>query len=186
MAQDQPAQAPHNAPPSAATKPIPARDGEADNAPDARRAQTVARFQGGVIRVADIEDDLDQRGAFIAQHHQDEKHLHDYLTRRIEFELLAKEAERKGYAKHEAVERAVKQSAVQALMRERFDRSITQESIPEADIKAYYDVHQDDYHRPEMRRASHLVVESRSAAEALIEQARQADVRAFAKLARDH
>jgi peptidyl-prolyl cis-trans isomerase C len=104
----------------------------------------------------------------------------------IRFELMAAEAQRKGYGDHEAVVRTRKQNAVQRMIRERFDEQMTPETIPEEEVRAYYDSHDAEFHRPEMVRASHILLDTREEAVALIQELREQDARAFRTAAREH
>jgi peptidyl-prolyl cis-trans isomerase C len=104
----------------------------------------------------------------------------------VRFELMAREAEKKGYGRDEAVVRSLKQNAVQQLIRREFDERITVETIPAADVQAYYDGHPDEFHRPEMVRASHILLASESEANELMAKVRGADARTFRQLARQH
>ena len=44
------------------------------------------------------------------------------------------------------------------VIRRDFDELLTVESVPQADVQAYYDAHPDEFSTPEMRRAAHIRV----------------------------
>ena len=58
--------------------------------------------------------------------------------------------------------------------------------LTDEEIQAYYDAHADEFSRPEMVRASHILLASRDDAEELLNEARDADARGFRQLAREH
>ncbi|HEX5658640.1 MAG TPA: peptidyl-prolyl cis-trans isomerase, partial [Polyangiales bacterium] len=59
-------------------------------------------------------------------------------------------------------------------------------SVPQADLQAYYDAHPAEFHRPAVRRASVIVLDTAAEAQDLLPAARKADARQFGELARQH
>lgn len=152
----------------------------------ARRAKVVARVGEETVTVGDVEDAINEQSAFMRVRYRDPEQLRAFVQSLVRFELLARAAERAEIGEDEEVQRVVKQNAVQQLIRREFDERITPESIPQEDIQAYYDAHPDEFHRPELRRAAHIQLESREEAERLLAEAREADAREFRRLAREH
>jgi peptidyl-prolyl cis-trans isomerase C len=150
----------------------------------AHRAEIVAQFAGVQITVGELEDAIRDQNPFMQQRYLAPEAIRAMLDRSLRFELLAAEAQRRGYDKDPAVTLAVKQNAVQALIKQQFDDKFTQESIPAEDVKKYYDAHVGEFVRPESRRASLLIVASEAEAKALLARAKAADTRAFRELAR--
>jgi peptidyl-prolyl cis-trans isomerase C len=150
----------------------------------ARRAEVVAHAGTASISVGQLEDAMLSQNPFMQQRYVSPEAVRELLDRSLRFELLAAEAQRRGYAKHEAVTLAVKQNTVQALIKQEFDDKITQASIPADDVKKYYDEHLDEFVRPESRRASLVVLATESEAKALLPEVKVADVRTFRELAR--
>jgi len=150
-----------------------------------RRAEVVASFDGGEITVGQLEDTLAASAAF---REDDDRHeplaVAAALDRRLRFELLAAEAARRGYDKAPSVVQSVKQDAVQAMLEREIDATLTRQSISSEAVKQYYDAHIDEFVRPEMRRASRIVLASEADARALLAQAKASDMRAFRELAR--
>jgi parvulin-like peptidyl-prolyl isomerase len=150
----------------------------------ARRAEVVATFEGGTVTVGELEDQIAAQSPFMRERYSNEGERRALLDKSVRFELLALEAEKRGYGKNDAVAYSVKQNAVQAMLKKEVDDKVSAESIPAADVKAYYDAHLDEFVRPELRRASAVLVASETEAKALMPQARSADLRAFRELAR--
>ncbi len=151
----------------------------------ARRAKVVAKVGDVEITVGEVEDSINVQSPFLRQRYQDPQKLREFVQQMIRFELMAAEAQRKGYGDHEAVIRTRKQNAVQRMIRERFDEQMTPETIPEEEVRAYYDSHDAEFHRPEMVRASHILLDTREAAVALIGELQEQDARAFRQAARE-
>jgi peptidyl-prolyl cis-trans isomerase C len=149
-----------------------------------RRAQPVATFKGGQVTLGELEDTVAGQNAFMRHRYSDPKALQELLGRLIRFNLLALEAERTGWDKKKAVQEAVGQNAVQFMMKNEFDDKLSADSVPQADVEAYYKAHIDDYEQTAMQRASHVLVATEAEAKELLAQAKSMDVRAFRQLAR--
>jgi peptidyl-prolyl cis-trans isomerase C len=169
------------------TAPTPAPAQRQYSAEDqARRARVIARVGEATITVGDVEDAINQQSPFLRVRYRDPAQLRTFVDGMIRFELLARAAERAGVGNDPEVRRVGKQNAVQQLIRRDFDERITPDSIPEQDVRAYYDAHPEEFSREELRRAAHIQVATREEADRLLAQARSADARAFRELTRDH
>jgi peptidyl-prolyl cis-trans isomerase C len=60
---------------------------------------------------------------------------------------------------------------IQKLLRDEFETKVTPESITDAEVKAYYDAHSDEFMKPEEVRASAIVVKSRAQADRVAAEA---------------
>lgn len=154
-------------------------------ADEARRARTVARMGEVRITIGDVEDHIARQSPFMRARYRDPAQLRELVQNLIRFELLSREAERQGFGDDPEVREATAQSAVQQLVRERFDQTITPESIPQADVAAYYESHPGEFTRPEVRRASHVLLRTREDADQLLPQLREADARTFRAIAQE-
>jgi peptidyl-prolyl cis-trans isomerase C len=162
----------------------------APDAEQARRAQVVASYDTaagsgtGKITVGELEDAVGASGSFTEQRYLDQATLKSLLDRTVRFELLAIEAARRGYDDNPSVNQAVKQNAVQSMLKVEIDTKITPKTIAPEAVQKYYDDHIDEFVRPEMRRASQIEFASEADAQAVLEQAKAADMRSFRELAR--
>ena len=151
----------------------------------ARRAQAVARIGDVTITVGQLEDEIARQTPFMRTRYRDRAELETLLGTLVRFELLSREAERRGFGTDPEVREATSQAAVQQMIRRDFDERITVESLPQAEVQAYYDAHPEEFSRAEVRRASHIVLESEEQARALVAEARAADARGFRALAQE-
>jgi peptidyl-prolyl cis-trans isomerase C len=156
-----------------------------DDADAKRRAQTLAVFDGGQVTVGDLEDAIQRQSPFMRKRYQDPEQLKKLLEKTVRFALLANEAQKRGFDKRPTVDQAVKQNAVQALMKVEFDEKVSADAITAEEIQKYYDEHIDEYVRPATRRASHIMVSTLEEAKALVKEAQGKDLREFRKLARE-
>lgn len=174
------------------TQPGPSGDPEATAEPERsaedeqRRAQVVARIGDLTVTVGEVEDAINQQSPFVRMRYRDPAQLEQFAQSMIRFELLARAAERAEIGDDEEVVSATKQHMVQQLIRRDFDQRITVDSVPQADVQAYYDANPQEFHTPETRRAAHIRLASREAAERLLAEAQAADTREFRALAREH
>jgi peptidyl-prolyl cis-trans isomerase C len=150
-----------------------------------RRAQPIATYNGGQVTVGDLEDAITHQSAFMRGRYHDVENLKELLDKTLRFSLMADEAARRGIDKEPGVREAVKQNSVQRLIKTEFDDKQSPESIPKADVEAYYKEHIDEYVQPALQRAALIVVASEKEAQDILAQVKTADLRTFHQLARD-
>jgi len=90
----------------------------------------------------------------------------------VRFEVLAKEAFRRGLDKDPEVVRTMKQVMIQKLMQSELDNKITADTITDAEMKAYYDANLGEYVKPEEVRASAIITKNRAQADRVANEAR--------------
>lgn len=151
---------------------------------DSRRSQVVAEVGDLRITLGDLEDRINKQSPFLRARYTDVEKQREFLDNMIRFELLAKAAKKRGYDRADEVRRQVKQMEVQTLMRKEFDEKLSPESVTAEEVRAFYDANRSDYVKPEMVRASQILVKERPRAEALLAKAREAgaDNRAFREM----
>lgn len=153
----------------------------------ARREKIVADIGDVHITLGELEDRINKQSPFLRARYSDPEKRREFLDNMIRFELLGKAAQKRGYDREDEVRRQVKQMEVQTLMRKEFDEKISPESVTPAEVQAFYDAHRADYVKPEMVRASHILVADRTRAEELLKKARDpaTDNRVFRQLAQE-
>lgn len=93
----------------------------------------------------------------------------DALARRLlDEKILAGEARKRGMHLRFAHRRERDRRVVQTFLRETIDEPLLEKPITDEEIKAYYDENRAQFERPEMRRASHILVKSEARAKELI------------------
>lgn len=172
-----------SAPRPSPTSPAAAARSEAD---EARRARVYATVGDVRITVGRIEDEVAAMSPFLRARYRDPVKLRELADSLVRFELLAREGDRAGYGDRPVVQRSVNQAIVQNLIKTEFDEQITRESVTADEVRAYYDAHASEFGRPEMVRASHVLLATREEADQLLAEARAADARQFRELARRH
>jgi len=150
-------------------------------------SRVLAKVGDTEIRVGDVASELASKGSFIRTRYQSPERRREFLDQMIRFELLAQEAERRGYDELPEVVRARKQMMIRRFLAERFG-SEGPESIPEEDVREYYEAHRTEFHTPAQVRASHILVRDRATAQRVLRQLQQApsDIRLYRRLAQEH
>ena len=153
---------------------------------EARRAQVVLKGDGFTITVGELEDQINKQPPPMRTRYAEAAERKALLDSLVRLELLGREASARGMANSPAVRQTVKDGAVQALVRSEVDEKVTAESISREQIAAFYAAHPEEFHHPAERRASHIATDTREHALSLIAEAKKADLRGFAELARKH
>ncbi len=110
------------------------------------------------LYVEDIQKRIEEQSPFVRARYADLDKKKEFLDNQVRFELLAAEAIARGYADDPEVKDAIKKLVVQKLTREEFDGQIKASDVADAELVQYYDAHKLDYDKPEMVRASVLLV----------------------------
>jgi len=162
-----------------------AADGGTESAPEqARRSQVLAKGAGFSITLGMLEDQINKQPAAMRARFVAAEERRALLTSLVRLELLSAEAERRGLGQSLAVRQTLKDAAVQNLLRVEVDEKVSADSITQEEIAAYYEANTADFHQPAQRRASHIALENEAEARALLPEAKQADLHAFAELAK--
>jgi len=165
--------------------------GEADgggsglSAEDARKV--LAKVDGTTISLGEFADRINQQSPYLRARYNSPERRREFLDNLVRFELLAQEAERRGYGNDAEVQRTLKQVMIQRLMKQDFEDKVKVESISDEDMRKYYDEHREEYHKPEQVRASIILVKDRAKAERLLREilAKSGDARFFRQTAQE-
>ena len=161
-------------------------EGESQEDPErTRRSQIVVKGNGVRIRLGRIEDSINARPPRMREEFKDKKKTLELALEMGDAVLLAKEASRTGLDKSHDVERTIHQHTVQALIRRQYDEKFPAKDIPKKEVEAYYQAHIKDYQKPAMRRARHILLKDRKAAQTLLSELQGSDSATFARKAEE-
>jgi peptidyl-prolyl cis-trans isomerase C len=132
----------------------------------------LAKVDDVTITLGELQDRINRQSPYVRQRYTSLEQKREFLDSLVRFEILAKEAYRRGLDKDPEVVRTMKQVMIQKLMREEFDAKITADSVPEAEIRAYYDANLGEYAKPEEVRVSAIVVKNKAQADRVAAEAR--------------
>lgn len=128
-------------------------------------ALPLAKIDDVTITLGDFQDRMSRQSPYVRARYTSLEQRKEFLDTLVRFEILAKEAYKRGLDKDPDVVRAMKQAMIEKLMREEFDASVTADSIKAEDMKAYYDANLSDFVKPEAVRASAIILKNRAQAE---------------------
>ncbi|RMG20053.1 MAG: peptidylprolyl isomerase [Deltaproteobacteria bacterium] len=123
--------------------------------PAKKEGTTLAKIGDERITLEEFRDRLMNQNPFLRARYTDHERKKEFLENLIRFELLAREAKRRGLDQDPDVQESMKKMMVQKLIRKTFDEAEPGE-FSEAELKAYYEAHIDDYVKPERVRVSHI------------------------------
>jgi len=137
---------------------------------EARRAKVFATVGTATITVGDLEDSINARSPYARRRFAEPELLKQLADDQVRNELFYQGAEKLGYAKDPEVERFLDQTLIQLFVRQEFEEAVTPDDVAEEDIAKYYEDNPDEFRRPEMRRARHILVASKEEAKNLLTQ----------------
>ena len=124
----------------------------------------LAKVDDVVITIGEFQKQLNRQSPYIRARYASMEQKKEFLDGLIRFEVLAKEALRRGFDKDPEVVRTMKQVMIQKLMKEEFELKLTPDAVTDAEMKTYYDGNLADYVKPEEVRASAVVLKSKAQA----------------------
>ncbi|MEZ4360394.1 MAG: peptidyl-prolyl cis-trans isomerase [Kofleriaceae bacterium] len=151
--------------PSAGAQTAPARSQSELDTP-------LAKIDELVITVGEFEERINRQSPYVRARYTSAEQKEEFLDNLIRFEILAKEAFRRGLDKDAEVVRTMKQVMIQKLINQEFDAKVTPDAITDEELRAYYDGHLTDYARPEEVRASAIILGNRAQADRVAGEAK--------------
>jgi peptidyl-prolyl cis-trans isomerase C len=134
---------------------------------EGEKGEVVARVGDQTITLEEFERRLNQQSPFARARYNSLERKREFLDSMIRFELLAKDAEAKGYDKDPDVQLARKQAMVKRLSSEELTKLVKIDDVGDAEVEKYYNEHLAEYDKPAEVRASHILLKDEAAAKAL-------------------
>jgi|ERR1700686_629133 len=121
----------------------------------------VATVGGDTITADEFKRRLDEVSPFLRARYNTVERKKEFLENIIRNELLAQEAERRGLDKTPAVREQTKRAMIQELLKQQLDQRLSGSDLADAELKQFYDAHQEDFVKPERARVFHILVEAK-------------------------
>jgi peptidyl-prolyl cis-trans isomerase C len=125
----------------------------------------VAHVGDEVITADEFKHRIDEQSPFLRARYGTLERKKELLEALIRNELLAQEAQREGLDKSPAVRDATKRAMIQELIKKQLDEKMSGADIADAELKAFYDAHLDDYVKPERARVYHIFLPAKDGKE---------------------
>jgi parvulin-like peptidyl-prolyl isomerase len=138
----------------------------------AELSEVVAVIDSDKITVADFQNRINAQSPYVRARYTSLEQKKDFLDNWIRFEVLAREAKKRGFDQDPEVVATMKQVMIQKLMKEQFEHTVKPEDITEAEMKKFYGEHLSEYNKPEEVRVSAVVVKSKETADKVAKEAR--------------
>jgi peptidyl-prolyl cis-trans isomerase C len=132
----------------------------------------LAKIDDVTITLGELQERINRQSPYIRARYTSLEQKKEFLDSLIRFEVLAREAARRGLDKDPEVIRTMKQVMIQKLMRDELDAKITADTVTDADMKAYYEANLADYVKPEEVRVSAIIVKNRAQGDRVANEAR--------------
>jgi peptidyl-prolyl cis-trans isomerase C len=136
--------------------------------------KTLAKVGDRVITLGDYAATLERMDPFERMRYQSPERRRRLLDEMVEVELLAQEALRRGLDKVPETQERVRQVLRDQLLEEVRKGAPAANDVPEAELRAYYDAHKDEFAEPERRRVAAIVLDSAAAAKSALAKAQSA------------
>lgn len=151
---------------------------------EARRSKVFATVGPETITVGELEDIAAARSPHARMRLEDPEALRQMAEAQVENELFYQGALELGYEDDPEVQRFVNQTLVKLFVRKDFEEAVTPDDVPEEQVKKYYEDNPEEFRRPEMRRARHILVASKEEALEILELLRTDETQKFRALAK--
>jgi len=137
--------------------------------PADRVGPVVATFAGHQIPTAELERYFDEQSPYVRSQLRSEKAKKQLLNGLITGQLLVDEGLKKGFQHDQIALDRFKKSMITGWMEGKFNEAQGERSFSEAEVRAYYQAHRDDYHRPERLRVEMIFFKATPAHEAAVQ-----------------
>ncbi len=155
----------------------------------AQAAQPLVKVGDTTITLGQFADRLGGQSPYLRARYNSPERRREFLDNMVRFELLASEADKRGYNQKSDVVRVRKQMMVQQMMQELFEKDGVQlADITDLEITQYYNGNKAEFEKPAQVRASHIQCKDKATASKVLELAKQhpEDMQAFRKLAEQY
>jgi peptidyl-prolyl cis-trans isomerase C len=137
-------------------------------------ADVVARIDDRVITVTDVQQRINALDPYSRARFSSPEQKKKYLDNLVRFEVLAAEAEKRGYDKDPDVQRVLKNQMIDVFLRKELDEKLKGDTVSDADVDRYYTEHESQFKQSEQVRVSQILVKDKAKAEKVGAEARAA------------
>ncbi len=118
---------------------------------------TLAKIDDVTITIGEFQERINQQSPYVRARYTSLERKKEFLDNLVRFEVLAKEAEKRGLDHDAEVVRTMKQVMIQRLLKDEFDK-MKPDDISDEECKKYYDAHPDEYNKAEEVRVASILV----------------------------
>lgn len=130
-----------------------------------QRKVVVAKIGDREVTLGDLEQRLLAEPPVVQSQFASVQKRKEYLAKLVQFEVMVLEGQRRGLDKDPEVVEAMRQAMVRKYLQTALPDDVDPKSIPEADLKAYYEANPGVFHKPEQAEVSHILLSDKAKAE---------------------
>jgi peptidyl-prolyl cis-trans isomerase C len=134
--------------------------------------KVLARIDDHLITVDDVEKQIQRQPAYARARYASADLRKEMLDNLVRFEVMAREAEKRGYDKDPDVLRSLKQQMVNQMVQREFEAKLKPDDVPEAEARKYYEAHPVEFHRADEVRVSQILVKEKVKATKVLAEAK--------------
>ena len=136
---------------------VPAGSEQSQGLSDEQRALVVAKIGNTTVTLGDVERQLAAQPSFSRQRYRNFEQKVEFLNNLVRFELLAAEAQRRGYDSDPDVVLAMKRAMIQEFTAHELRQLVQVSRIELADVERFYQNNLSNFQKPEQVRVSHIL-----------------------------
>ena len=122
--------------------------------------------------MGDVQERINKQSPFIRARYTTVDKKKEFLDNLIRFEVMAKEAQKRGYDKDPEVIRVMKQQMISKFLQKDFESKLKVEDVPDADVEKYYNAHPEEFNQKDEVRVSQIVVKDKAKADKVAAEAK--------------
>src|SRR5687768_8526013 len=134
----------------------------------------LATIDDVTITLGEFQERINKQSPYVRARYTSLEQKKDFLDNLVRFEVLAKEAKKRGLDQDAEVVRTMKQVMIQKLMKEEFESRVKPEDVTDAEMQKFYDEHKAEYNKPEEVRVSAVIVKDKATADKAAAEAKGA------------
>lgn len=152
------------------------------------RAAVLAKVGDREITVGEFGDIVASKGPFLSVRYNSPERRRELLDQLVRFELLAHEADERGYDELPEVRRARKQIIIRRFLKREYEDAFSPDDVSDEEVRTYYEAHTDEFNKPAQVRISQILFTNEATARRVLRQllASPTDMRLFRALAEQH
>jgi peptidyl-prolyl cis-trans isomerase C len=135
-------------------------------------SEIVAKVDDAVITVGDVQERINKQSPFVRAKYTTPDKKKEFLDSLIRFEVLANEAEKRGYDKDPEVMRVMKQQMISKFLQKDFESKLKVEDVPDAEVEKYYNEHPTEFNQKDEVRVSEILVKDKGKADKALAEAK--------------
>jgi peptidyl-prolyl cis-trans isomerase C len=112
-----------------------------------------------------VQERINKQSPFVRARYTTAEKKKEFLDSLIRFEVMANEAERRGYDKDPEVLRVMKQQMISKFLQKDFESKLKVEDVPDAEVEKYYKEHPAEFNQKDEVRVSEVVVKDKGKAD---------------------